>query len=151
MKYKGRLLIVLVLVGLLAACRNNASPADTAQPTKVLTITATDIAYDTPVIEMKAGQLLRLTLQNDGALEHDFSFMEMPLAGEVTGGGMDMAGHDMSNMEEEPDVHVSAMPGESNTISFTPSRPGVYEYYCTVAGHREAGMSGTLNVAEPSS
>lgn len=151
MKQKNRLLVVLVLVGLLVACRNNASPTDAVQPTKVLTIAATDIAFDTSAIEMKTGQLLRLTLKNDGALEHDFSIMEMPLVGEVIGGEMDMAGHDMSSMDEEPDVHVSAMPGDSNTISFTPAKPGIYEFYCTVAGHREAGMSGTLNVAEPSS
>jgi uncharacterized cupredoxin-like copper-binding protein len=150
MKQKVCLFIVLVLTGVLAACSNSTSPADAKLPTKVLTLVATDIAFDIPVIETKPGQLVRLTLNNDGLLEHDFSIVELPLTGEVTGGDAHGHGHDMSDMEEEPDVHVAAMPGESNTISFTPAKPGKYEFYCTVAGHREAGMYGTLNVIEPS-
>lgn len=154
MKQKGCLLIILVLAGILSACSNSTSAEDAKSPTKVLTLAATDIAYDIPVIEAKTGQLVRLTLNNDGLLEHDFSIVHLPLIGEVAGDETHTEGeegHDMSGMEEEPDVHVAAMPGESNTISFTPAEPGEYEYYCTVPGHREAGMYGKLNVIEPSS
>lgn len=142
----------VALLWLLAACGGSGeSAAPTARPAKPVTLTATDIAYDVNAIEVAAGQSLRLTLQNDGVLEHDFSIMKMPLNGEVRGDEMevDMEGHDMSNMSEEPDVHVAAMAGGSNTISFTPAEPGTYQYQCTVAGHKEAGMVGTLTVTVP--
>ena len=38
--------------------------------------------------------------------------------------------------------------GENVAISFTPEKPGSYEFYCNVAGHLEAGMKCTLTVTE---
>ena len=37
-------------------------------------------------------------------------------------------------------------PGESGTSEFIPSEPGTYYYICTVPGHREMGMVGTIIV-----
>jgi len=98
-----------------------------------------------------AGQPVRLTLRNDGVLEHDFSIMTMPYTGEVMVSEMaeEMEGHDMSQMEEEPEIHVVAPVDGRNTVEFTPSEPGEYEYYCTVPGHKEAGMVGILVVKAP--
>lgn len=36
--------------------------------------------------------------------------------------------------------------GQSKTIEFTASKKGTFEYYCSVPGHREAGMKGTFIV-----
>ncbi len=36
--------------------------------------------------------------------------------------------------------------GFSKTIEFTPNKSGTFQYYCTVPGHKEAGMVGTLTV-----
>jgi nitrite reductase (NO-forming) len=36
--------------------------------------------------------------------------------------------------------------GASTSISFTADKAGSFEYYCTVAGHRDAGMLGKLTV-----
>lgn len=122
-----------------------------AAPPVELTLVGTDIAYDTNRLEVAAGQPVKLTLQNDGVLEHDFSIMEIPHTGEVMASeaAEEMAGHDMSNMGDEPEVHVAAPAGGNNTIEFTPSEPGEYEYWCTVSGHKEAGMKGTLVVTAP--
>jgi uncharacterized cupredoxin-like copper-binding protein len=46
----------------------------------------------------------------------------------------------------DPVLHVAAEPGASNHLSFTPTKPGNYQFYCTVPGHKEAGMVGTLVV-----
>jgi uncharacterized cupredoxin-like copper-binding protein len=32
-------------------------------------------------------------------------------------------------------------------IEFTPSQPGEYEFFCSVPGHKEAGMRGTMVVS----
>ncbi len=37
-------------------------------------------------------------------------------------------------------------PGQGTTLTFTADKPGSFEYYCTVPGHKEAGMRGTLTV-----
>jgi uncharacterized cupredoxin-like copper-binding protein len=73
--------------------------------------------------------------------------MEFPMEGEAEEiGGMD---HDMGEGSEEPELHVAAGPGQSATLDFTPSKPGTYEFWCTVPGHKEAGMRGTLVVNTP--
>ena len=50
---------------------------------------------------------------------------------------------------DDIDVHVAAERGETAEGGLRADEPGRYTYYCTVAGHREAGMEGTLVVTEP--
>ena len=141
----GFLMILLLLI--LAACGPGES---TPPPTLSLSLLATDIAYDKDRIEVVAGQPVSIMLNNEGALEHDFSIMEIPHMGEVKADEMeDEMGHDMSAMEMVPEVHVAAPIGGSNSVEFTPSTPGEYEFFCTTVGHKEAGMTGTLVVQAP--
>jgi uncharacterized cupredoxin-like copper-binding protein len=142
------IMLLLVLSALLAACGSGESPTSS---TAELSVTATDIAFSTGRLEVVAGQPVKLTLVNEGALEHDFSIMTMPHTGEVMVDDADseMAGHDMSGMAEEPEIHVAAPAGGQGTIEFAPSTPGEYTYFCTVPGHKEAGMVGTLVVTAP--
>jgi len=35
---------------------------------------------------------------------------------------------------------------EFETVEFTPTTSGTFEYYCSVPGHRESGQFGTLKV-----
>lgn len=141
------LILLLLLAFVLVACGGGEEEAGE----QVVTVTARDIEFGTERIEVTAGQPVVLTLVNEGALDHDFSIVEIPLTGEVVGAAEEeeMEGHDMTMEAEELDVHVSAAAGESATITFTPSEPGEYEYFCTVAGHKESGMTGTLVVVAP--
>jgi plastocyanin len=47
---------------------------------------------------------------------------------------------------DEFDAHVYAAGGETATGGFTASGAGTYTYYCSIPGHREAGMEGTFVV-----
>ena len=144
-----RLAFVLSIIWLaaLAAC-GAAEP--TPMPKTQLSLTATDIAYDTNRLEAKAGQPVVVTLHNEGVLEHDFSIIGMPHAGEVMAEEAEHGtGHDMSSMTIEPEIHVASPVGESLAVEFTPTQPGEYEFFSTVAGHKEAGMAGTLVVTAP--
>jgi plastocyanin len=48
---------------------------------------------------------------------------------------------------DELDAHVAADADETATGGFnTGDEPGTYTYYCSVAGHRDAGMEGELIV-----
>jgi nitrite reductase (NO-forming) len=54
--------------------------------------------------------------------------------------------HDLS----VPDMHVSSQrvngPGASSTLTFTAGNIGSFEYFCTIDGHRQAGMQGVIKV-----
>lgn len=123
------------------------SAASTALPGVEISLTSTDIAYDKNQIEVFVDQPLKLTLINDGVLEHDFSILEMPVKSmSVAETTSEMAGHDMSDMEIDPEVHVAAPIGGQKILEFVPLAAGEYEFYCTVPGHKEAGMKGVLIV-----
>lgn len=142
-------LLLALLAVVVVACSTNEPAAPDITPVEI-TLIATDIVYDQTALEGQAGRPIRLTLVNEGALEHDFSIMEIPHSGEVMAEEMEQEmEHDMSEMALEPEVHIVTPSGGSATVEFTPSTPGTYEYYCTVAGHKEAGMAGTLTVTAP--
>ena len=50
---------------------------------------------------------------------------------------------------DELDAHVVADAGETAEGGFRADEAGSYTYYCSVPGHRDAGMEGTLIVREP--
>lgn len=137
--------LVLLAGLLLAACGGSAPEAPPPQ-TVELTVETTDFTYEPATIEVTAGQTVRLTLVNLGALEHDLSVMEIALQAPAVEQSHD--GHVME-MTTTPDLHVSAQAGATGQVEFTPTQPGAYEFYCTVAGHKEAGMVGMLIVQQP--
>jgi plastocyanin len=46
------------------------------------------------------------------------------------------------------DGHVYAEAGQTAEGGFTADMAGTYEFYCSVAGHRDAGMVGMLTVTD---
>jgi uncharacterized cupredoxin-like copper-binding protein len=106
------------------------------------------LGFNPTTLEVTAGEPVKLMLQNNGALEHDFSVTEFPTEGtaEQTGGSDHGAGHGSG---EGTGLHVAALGGQRASLEFTPSKPGTYEFWCTVPGHKEAGMTGTLVVQAP--
>jgi uncharacterized cupredoxin-like copper-binding protein len=113
-----------------------------------VSLTAVDMAFQPNQLEVTAGMPVRLTMVNEGALDHDFSILEIPM--ETMGAtAVAMPGHDMGAMTADPQLHMAVNMGLSNTVEFTPTKPGTYEFSCTVAGHKDAGMLGTLVVKAP--
>jgi plastocyanin len=94
-----------------------------------------------------AAQTLKLSADPSGALKFDKSSLTAK-AGKVTitldnpssiPHAVEIEGH---GVEEE-----SGTIGEGETTKVTASvKPGKYEYYCPVDGHKAAGMTGTLTV-----
>ena len=80
-----------------------------------------------PTLEVKHGAVVEITLVNASVLEHDLV---------LTGLG--------AHAE-----HVAAE-GDTAVFAFEASTSGEFTYYCSVAGHKEAGMLGTLIVDEAS-
>lgn len=80
------------------------------------------LKFDKSSLTAKAGKLT-IVLDNPSSLPH---------AVEVEGNGI----------EEESDTIGK---GETTKVTAT-VKPGKYEYYCPVDGHKAAGMTGTLTV-----
>jgi uncharacterized cupredoxin-like copper-binding protein len=138
-----RLGLSLAVAILLGAC-GAASPATPS--TQKFLVTAKEFAYAPATLEVTSGQLVEITLQNSGTIEHDFSIAEIDLAGSPTASGEMQSGHMMGGMGDQPKLHVAAAAGGQSTLTFTPTRPGQYQFYCTVAGHKDAGMTGVLTI-----
>jgi uncharacterized cupredoxin-like copper-binding protein len=137
-------ILAIVFTLLLAAC-GQSQPAASAPQT--LAVAAKEFAFAPAALTVKAGQPVTISLQNTGAVEHDWSVREIEISGEAKSSGDAPSGHMMGSTGDEPKLHVAAGIGGKGTLTFTPSKPGTYEYYCTVAGHKEAGMVGTLTVS----
>jgi plastocyanin len=83
----------------------------------------TDLAYDTTSLTSKPGKVT-IDFTNPSALEHDVA---------IEG-------------EEGQEIAGSELIAESKTSVSAELAPGTYTFFCTVPGHREAGMEGTLTV-----
>ena len=83
------------------------------------------LAFDTTTLTAKAGKVT-LDMANPGS-------SGVPHAIAVEGDGVDKDG-------------PTAEPGGSSKVAVT-LKPGTYEFYCPIPGHKAAGMEGTLTVS----
>ena len=134
-------LLLVILALLLVSC---AAPAP--QKTEITLTINDDFKFNPPSITVPADQAVVLTIKNNSNLEHDFAIQKISVKDVVMqDDGMKMD-HDMAGMNY--DLHLATMAGQTNVITFTPVNAGTYEFLCTIKGHKEAGMSGTLIVTK---
>lgn len=95
----------------------NTPVAPDARPIEV---SGSSYAFDPVELTVRAGEDVAIVLTATD-IEHDFTV-------------------------EELDAHVSAEAGETADGGLRVDKAGTYTYYCSVEGHREAGMEGTLTV-----
>jgi uncharacterized cupredoxin-like copper-binding protein len=113
-----------------------------------IVVSMTDgLTFEPSQIEVEAGQAVRLTIENAGLALHDFTIGEMAVhVGDHEGDSDDLS--HMDGEEHDNALHMALDGGTTGTIEFTPEEAGEYEFHCTVLGHTEGGMIGTLIVAE---
>lgn len=109
-----------------AGGRPTPSPApDTAEPVSVITVIATDNAYAPAAFRVRAGEEVRLTLENRGQAIHDWRILNLKNA----------AGKDAGT--------ALLTTGQSETFTFTVAKAGEYTFYCEV---HPVDMRGRLTV-----
>ena len=82
-----------------------------------VSITASEFKFNPTSIQAAVGQKVTLTLHNTGVVEHDVT---IPSAG----------------------FSLLARAGQTATGDFTFEKPGVFDFICSIPGHKDAGMKG---------
>jgi uncharacterized cupredoxin-like copper-binding protein len=136
----GRIFVIAVVTILLTAC------AATSQSGTEITVEADDFTYRPVSLTVPVGQPVTLTLKNTGAVEHDFVIEKIKVT-DVEASDSGPAAHHQTGHEPEYDLHFFAKAGETETLRFTALEHGTYEIFCSLEGHKEAGMIGELIVA----
>ena len=136
-----KICFILVCTILLTGCAGSSQ-----QPVTEITVEATDFTYDPVSITVPAGQPVTLMLNNMGKVEHDFVIDNINVANVETSDSGPATHHQMGDMPEY-DLHFFAKAGETASLQFTALEPGKYEIFCSIEGHKEAGMIGELIVA----
>ena len=113
-----------------------------------ITLDAEEWRFKPSVIEVPVGHRVKLTLVNDGIVEHDVEVVEVPADNIEVGGVIEQHERLGSGHHDEGVVAAHAEPGTTATVIFTATEVGEYEFACTIPGHKEAGMVGTLVVTE---
>lgn len=106
-----------------------------------VTVRIVDALFDPDEITISSGQLIELTLENKDGQEHDFQVDGLEV--EVMSGGASSEEHGGGDGNTLA-LHTPA--DNTGSIVFMAMDPGTYEFYCTIAGHKDAGMVGTLTV-----
>ena len=91
-----------------------------AEEAREVPVAATSFRFEPAEIHARVGEKLAVALTSADIL-HDFTIDDL-------------------------DAHVAADPGKTARGGLVAREPGRYTYYCSVPGHRQAGMEGMLIV-----
>ena len=88
-------------------------------------VTATQFRFNPADVTVRAGQWVIVEFSNDDPVVHDWM------------------------VQSVPNADVPARPGQTARLRFVLNEPGTYTVLCSIPGHAEAGMVGTLKVVAP--
>ena len=123
-------------VVMLAACGGT-----TATAPAPLRVVATEFRFEPATLTIQAGQPATLTLKNAGQTLHDITIQAGPDRA-ATGGHADG-----DHLNSDDPYHIAASAGQEATLPVT-LPAGSYSFVCSVSGHEQLGMKGTLVVEE---
>ena len=103
----------------------NASSASAVPSTAAInkiTVSGTEYAFSPSTITVKVGQPVQITFKNNGVYPHNLTISDLSVGTKTV------------------------TPGQEETATFTPNKTGSFAFICTVPGHADKGMKGTLTV-----
>lgn len=153
-KFFSRFGMALLTVGLVLAVglvdRGQAAWAAVApaqQPLETVTVhlgTAQgELRFEPDTLDLTAGQRYKLVLDNPSDQKHYFTakdFADALWSQKVEAGGVEVKGA----------IHeLELKPGAVAEWTLIPQKTGQFDLYCSIPGHREAGMVGQIRVHAP--
>ena len=106
---------------LASACGGGGSGGGSTGNDTEIKMTAAEFVFTPKDISAPAGKGIKLTIKNTGTVEHDFTI-------------------------DSPAVKIPVPVAREVSKSIGTLPAGTYAFWCTVAGHKEGGMTGTLTV-----
>lgn len=98
-------------------------PEESATPEiRDIAVSSTEFTFNPSSIALTEGERVRVVFTNAGSAPHDFSIEGLGIKTRVIGAG------------------------QTDSVEFTVPASGNYTFFCSVAGHRQAGMEGSLSV-----
>lgn len=129
-------LSMFILTGILVLLTLSGCGPKTTQ----LDIELSEFEFNPNAFTVKAGEQVNLNLKNNGALEHNFVILK---AGYEATAPFDRKNKAMIYFEQKVPANKSI------SASFrAPKEAGIYEIICSIPGHLEQNMKGTLTVSE---
>jgi uncharacterized cupredoxin-like copper-binding protein len=94
-------------------------------------------------VQVKLGETVKFVLKNEGKIMHEL----------VIGSKQELAEHaalmlKFPNMEHDEPYMAHVAPGKTGEIIWRFNRAGDFDFACLIAGHYQAGMTGTIKVAK---
>lgn len=140
MNKKVYLLLLAVMMFALAACGGGDTAdtnTDTGPELVRVTVKGSDtFDFDPDSISVPAGSNVTITLDNEGALEHNWLLVPADVDPMVAS-----EDHVINNA-----TTGSVAGGNTGRVTFTAPEPGTYQFICNIAGHAAGGMVGTFVV-----
>lgn len=126
--------ILLILMTVLAGCYNTSSTAGISDSTtplpavtptgqvKEFSVSGTEYSFSPSSITVNAGDQVRITFKNNGRAIHNLIIEGLGVGTKTIG------------------------VGQADIVEFIAPASGTYTFFCSVSGHRAAGMEGSLKV-----
>lgn len=89
---------------------------------KEITIISTEFNFNPSAVTVEAGEEVRIVFENAGKTSHNLVIEGLEVKTKTISGG------------------------QTDTIEFTVTNSGTYTFFCSIPGHRVAGMEGNLKV-----
>lgn len=137
-------IIAAAFMAVIAGCgggddATDGSGAAAVEPQR-LTVVMSELKFEPAVLTVQSGRPVHLTIKNHGTTRHDFVISGLPAMGIEN----DVDEH--GAMLEPGMIMGDAEPRHEARVAFTPTTTRDYEVYCSVTGHKDAGMRGMLRV-----
>jgi plastocyanin len=114
--------LLMAVAAIVSACGGGGGGAGAGAAT--FNIQGSEFSYQPNAFTVKPGEKVTINFKNAGTVEHTFVLKDL-------------------------NFKLTAQPGQTVTGTFTaPSTPGTFQFHCDIAGHTEAGMVGTMTVAQ---
>lgn len=112
--------LTTVILVVSASCQS--PPEVSASNAAEITVVTTEFKFTPDTVTLKTGDRIRLTLDNSqGKLPHVLKQADLGIS-------------------------VIAEPGQKATFEFVVTKAGKFDFVCSLAGHKEAGMVGEVVV-----